>query len=198
MTQQKKSMDKMTKGFIIFMAAAFVILSVVAVFGNRSYELKGLAKTGQPQQSQNAGTSGSGSPEFQPYLEEIHKQISGKWQPPAVNKDSEVVLKFTVLKNGHVINEQVSQSSGIKEVDESGHFKHVLDVVVQALEGDGVAVRLGFLEDAEQYAQSTRSDVFKFLAVNHDVLVFVVVERFHLLLHFDCGGSVELALKRGN
>jgi TonB family protein len=155
MTQQKKSMDKITKGFIIFMVAAFVILSVVAVFGNRSYELKGLAKTGQPQQSQNAGTSGSGSPEFQPYLEEIHKQISGKWQPPAVNKDSEVVLKFTVLKNGHVINEQVSQSSGIKEVDESAltalRRSSPLPPLPLSFPRDQVTVNFNFTVRANQY-----------------------------------------------
>jgi len=117
MAEQKKRMDKMTKGFLIFMGTAFLILTVVAVFGNRSYELKSLAKGNQPQQGQS--TSGSASPEFQPYLEEMHKQISGKWQPPAVNKDSEVVLRFTIMKNGHVVDEQVLQSSGDKQIDES-------------------------------------------------------------------------------
>lgn len=115
---EKKKMDKMTKGFLIFMASAFIILTIIGVLGNRSYELKGIAKSQTAQQSQSSGT-GSASPEFQPYLEEMHKQISGKWNPPPVNKDSEVVLKFTILKNGHVINEEVAQSSGNKEVDES-------------------------------------------------------------------------------
>lgn len=155
MTQQKKGMDKMTKGFIIFMAAAFVILSAVAVLGNRSYELKGLAKTSQSQQSQGAGASGSGSPEFQPYLEEIHKQISGKWQPPAVNKDSEVVLKFTILKNGHVVDEQVSQSSGIKEVDESAltalRRSSPLPPLPLSFPRDQVTVNFNFTVRANQY-----------------------------------------------
>ena len=155
MTQQKKGMDKMTKGFIIFMAAAFVILSVVAVFGNRSYELKGLAKSSQPQQTQGAGSSGSASPEFQPYLEEIHKQISGKWQPPAVNKDSEVVLKFTILKNGHVVDEQVSQSSGIKEVDESAltalRRSSPLPPLPLSFPRDQVTVNFNFTVRANQY-----------------------------------------------
>lgn len=155
MTQQKKGMDKMTKGFIIFMTAAFVILSVVAVFGNRSYELKGLAKTSQSQQSQGAGASGSVSPEFQPYLEEIHKQISGKWQPPAVNKDSEVVLKFTILKNGHVADEQVSQSSGSKEVDESAltalRRSSPLPPLPLSFPRDQVTVNFNFTVRANQY-----------------------------------------------
>ena len=137
------------------MAAAFVILSVVAVFGNRSYELKGLAKTSQSQQSQGAGASGSGSPEFQPYLEEIHKQISGKWQPPAVNKDSEVVLKFTILKNGHVVDEQVSQSSGIKEVDESAltalRRSSPLPPLPLSFPRDQVTVNFNFTVRANQY-----------------------------------------------
>ena len=119
MAEQKKGMDKMTKGFLIFMSVAFLVLTFVAVFGNRSYELKSLSKGEHQQQQQGQGAAGSTSPEFQPYLEEMHKQISGKWQPPAVNKDSEVVLRFTILKNGHVIDESVLQSSGDKEVDES-------------------------------------------------------------------------------
>ena len=49
----------------------------------------------------------------------MHKQISGKWQPPAVNKDTEVIVKFTILKNGHVVDEEIVQSSGVKEVDDS-------------------------------------------------------------------------------
>ena len=155
MTQQKKRMDNMTKGFIIFMVATFVILSVVAVFGNRSYELKGLAKTSQPQQSQSKETSGSGSPEFQPYLEEIHKQISGKWQPPAVNKDSEVVLKFTILKNGHVVDEQVSQSSGVKDVDESAltalRRSSPLPPLPLSFPRDQVTVNFNFTVRANQY-----------------------------------------------
>lgn len=120
MAEQKKGMDKMTKGFLIFIGSAFLILTLIIIFGNRSYELKGaMQPSAGQQQGQSQNSKGSASPEFQPYLEEMHKQISGKWEPPAVNQDSEVVLKFTILKNGHVINEEVAQSSGNKEVDDS-------------------------------------------------------------------------------
>ncbi len=155
MAEQKKGMDKMTKGFLIFMGSAFLILTIIGVFGNRSYELKNIAN-GQSaqQQSQNAG-KGSASPEFQPYLEEMHKQISGKWQPPIVNKDSEVVLKFTIQKNGHVINESVAQSSGNKEVDESAlaalRKASPLPPLPLSFPRDEVTVNFNFTVKANQY-----------------------------------------------
>ncbi len=149
---EKKKMDKMTKGFLIFMGSAFLILTVIGVFGNRSYELKNVAKGQNMQQTQNTG---SGSPEFQPYLEEMHKQISGKWNPPPVNKDSEVVLKFTILKNGHVINEEVSQSSGNKEVDESAlaalRRSSPLPPLPLSFPRDEVTVNFNFTVKANQY-----------------------------------------------
>lgn len=118
MAEQKKGMDKMTKIFLIFIGTAFLILTFAILLGGHSYELKGATKPAAGTE-QGQKSVGSASPEFQPYLTEMHKQISGKWQPPAVNKDTEVVVKFTILKNGHVVDEEIVQSSGVKEVDDS-------------------------------------------------------------------------------
>jgi len=152
MAEQKKGMDKMTKGFLIFMGSAFLILTIIGVFGNRAYELKNIGRANSAQQGQ---ATGSGSPEFQPYLEEMHKQISGKWNPPPVNKDSDVVLKFTILKNGHVIDEQVAQSSGSKEVDESAltalRKASPLPPLPLSFPRDEVTVNFNFTVKANQY-----------------------------------------------
>jgi len=149
---EKKKMDKMTKGFLIFMCSAFIILTIIGVFGNRSYELKNIGKAQSAQQGQ---TAGSASPEFQPYLEEMHKQISGKWNPPPVNKDSEVVLKFTILKNGQVVNEEVAQSSGNKEIDESAlaalKKASPLPPLPLSFPRDEVTVNFNFVVKANQY-----------------------------------------------
>lgn len=123
MNEPKKGMDNMTKGFLIFLAVFFVITTLLIVFSGHGYELKGASKnpasaTTAQNQAGNSST-GSGNIDFQPYMEEMHKQISGEWQPPAVNKDSETILEFTILKNGYVKDEKVFQSSGIKEVDDS-------------------------------------------------------------------------------
>ncbi len=152
---EKKKMDKMTKGFLIFMASAFIILTIIGVFGNRSYELKGIAKGPNTQQGSIKNTGGSASPEFQPYLEEMHKQISGKWNPPPVNKDAEVVLRFTIQKNGHVINEEVSQSSGSKELDDSAlaalRRSSPLPPLPLSFPRDEVTVNFNFKVKANQY-----------------------------------------------
>lgn len=149
---EKKKMDKMTKGFLIFMVSAFLILTVIGVFGNRSYELKNIGKAQGAQQGQQAS---SANPEFQPYLIEMHKQISGKWNPPPVNKDSEVVLKFTILKNGHVINEEVAQSSGNKEIDDSAlealRKSSPLPPLPLSFPRDDVTVNFNFKVKANQY-----------------------------------------------
>ena len=118
MIEPKKGMDNLTKGFLIFIGSAFLILTLAIIFGNHSYELKGLSKLGNANQ-QSSGSAGGQNAEFQPYLDEMHKQISGKWQPPAVNKDAELVLKFTILRNGHVKDIAVVKSSGDKAVDDS-------------------------------------------------------------------------------
>ena len=146
----------MTKGFLIFIGSAFLILTIIGVFGNRSYELKGLSNGAKMQQNQSQNTNGgSSNPEFQPYLEEMHRQISGKWQPPTVNKDSEVVLRFTIRKNGYVVNEEVAKSSGDKELDDSAltalRKASPLPPLPLSFPRDEVTVNFNFTVKANQY-----------------------------------------------
>ena len=154
MQEKKKGMDNLTKGFLIFISLAFIILTLAIVLGGHSYELKGGNKPQSLQQGQQS-SSGSASPEFQPYLTEMHKQISGKWQPPAVNEDSEVVVKFTILKNGHVINEEISKSSGNKDVDDSAlvalRRSSPLPPLPMSYPRDEVTVNFNFTVKANQY-----------------------------------------------
>lgn len=158
MSEQKKGMDSLTKGFLIFMGVAFLLITLGIVLGNRTYELKGMMNnnSGQQQtQGQGQSPQGSASPEFQPYLQEMHNQISSKWQPPAVNANSEVVLRFTIMKNGHVKNEQVAQSSGNKELDESALMAlrkaSPLPPLPLSFPRDEVTVNFNFTVKANQY-----------------------------------------------
>lgn len=154
MTEPKKGMDKMTKGFLIFISAAFIILTLAILLGNRTYELKGISKAPN-NTTQGQKTSGAKDAEFQPYLEEMHNQISGKWQPPAVNKDAEVIIKFTILRNGHVINPEVAKSSGDKDVDESAlkalRRSSPLPPLPMSFPQDQVTVNFNFTVRANQY-----------------------------------------------
>lgn len=155
MSEPKKKMDKMTKGFLIFISTAFLILTFIVILGDHSYELKGAAKASTTHQEQNQASKGSASPEFQPYLEEMHRQISGKWQPPAVNKDSEVILRFTIKKNGYVVDEQIAQSSGDKAVDESAlealRKASPLPPLPLSFPKDSVTVNFNFTVRANEY-----------------------------------------------
>ena len=112
---EKKGMDKLTKGFLIFIIPAFIIVTLAVILGDHSYELKGAAKNNNTQQ----GAAQNADPEFQPYINEMHKQISAKWNPPAVNKDGEVIVKFSILKNGRIKGAEITKSSGDSMIDES-------------------------------------------------------------------------------
>ncbi len=157
---EKNGMDSMTKGFIIFMASAFAILTLVIIFGGHSYELKNIGKGNQPAQaqsssSQNQGSASSSNGEFQPYAEEMHRKISDKWTPPSVNKDSEVILEFTILKTGQVKDEKVFKSSGDKAVDDSALAALRKAVPLPPLPlnfpRDEVTVKFNFTVKANQY-----------------------------------------------
>lgn len=157
---KKEGMDTMTKGFIIFMVSAFAILTLVIIFGGHSYELKNIGRGNSPAQAQgapsaNQGSASSSNGEFQPYVEEMHKKISDKWTPPAVNKDSEVVLEFTVLKTGQVKDAKIFKSSGDKKVDDSAltALKKAAPLPPLPLNfpRDEVTIKFNFTVKANQY-----------------------------------------------
>ena len=109
-------MNKQTKIFIIFMGVAFVVLTLLIMFGGYSYQLKGGNKL---QNAQVAPRNSAGGVDLSSYSDAMHEKIASKWSPPSVDKDARVVLEFTIQKNGHVINEKIDKSSGIKELDNS-------------------------------------------------------------------------------
>lgn len=152
----KKGMNKVTKTFLIFIAALFVITTLFIVFGGHAYELKGAAKAPTSQErGQGINSSGSANEAFQPYMDEMHKQISGKWQPPSVNKDSEAILEFTILKNGYVKDEKVFKSSGNKEVDDSAltalRKASPLPPLPLSFPKDSITIKFNFTVRANQY-----------------------------------------------
>lgn len=107
-------MSKTTKIFIIFLGLAFVVVTLLIMFGGYSYQLKGGNKTS----AQNQGTQEQ-QVDLSSYSDAMHTKIASKWAPPPVEKDAKVVLQFTIQKNGHVINEKIYTSSGIKALDDS-------------------------------------------------------------------------------
>lgn len=107
-------MDKTTKKFILFLSIAFVIVTAIIMFGGYSYQLNGVNPVVG---SKSSGGAVNGN--LSAYSDAMHEKISSKWSPPAVDKDSRVVLEFTIQKNGHVINPKIYKSSGNKQLDDS-------------------------------------------------------------------------------
>lgn len=109
-------MDKSSKIFIVVMALLFVVVTAIVFFGGNSYELSGLIPNNNSKSVEN-GRPDNGS--FQPYMNAMHDKITQKWVPPVVDKDTEVIVEYTIMKNGYVKDVKIAQSSGNAEVDNS-------------------------------------------------------------------------------
>ena len=111
-------MNKTTKIFLIFISAAFVLVTLLIMFGGYSYQLKG-GNINHHIDKNSEQTQSRGNVDLSSYTSAMHDKISSKWAPPHTDEDTKVVLEFTIQKNGHIINAKVSESSGNKEVDDS-------------------------------------------------------------------------------
>ena len=117
----KNNNKKSTKLLIVFLFGIFILITVIALFADHTYELKGLPKaTSQI----NSNTSAKNNQQdinssFAAYNDEMHKKIVSKWTPPSVNKNMRVVLDFTIQKNGRVTDAKIYKSSGDKKLDDS-------------------------------------------------------------------------------
>lgn len=113
-------MDKMTKGFIIILGGLFALITFVVLFGDYSYQLKGIVKPNNAVQEDTGSSNAENSKNMlNSYSEVMHQKIVSKWSPPSVKEDGKVVLEFTIKKNGRVVDAKVDKSSGNKELDES-------------------------------------------------------------------------------
>ena len=80
---------------------------------------------------------------------------------------------------------------------EACHCENVFQVGAQACNADAAAFGFGVLQHTKKNAQAARRDIFKFRAVEHNVLAVQVVERLKFLFGFGCGGGVEPAFENG-
>ena len=112
-------MDKTSKIFIGVMAILFVIVTAVVFFGGNSYELQNIGKNSTPTQTQNDGSPKVDNGSFQPYMDIMHEKITKKWTPPQTDKDAEVTVEYTIMKNGAVKDPKIVKSSGNNAIDKS-------------------------------------------------------------------------------
>lgn len=117
-------MDKTTKIFLIILGILFIFTTIIILFGGYSYQLKDLSKSLTKEKSLSSSTPQASTNNFNgnmlsTYTEVMHEKISSNWNPPSVDKDSKVILEFTINKNGRVIDSKIYESSGNKLLDES-------------------------------------------------------------------------------
>ncbi len=55
--------------------------------------------------------------DFTSYIEEVQRSIYANWNPPKMSVDNRVKVVFTVSKNGGLQNIQITESSGIEDMD---------------------------------------------------------------------------------
>lgn len=56
-------------------------------------------------------------PNFAPYMRELQSRIKYNWDPPKGNESKRVVLLFRIAKNGQLLSNRVSKSSGLAAAD---------------------------------------------------------------------------------
>jgi len=56
---------------------------------------------------------------FQPFMEDLQKQIKSRWSPPKREEDSHIIASFKVWHDGHVTNLRLQQASGSRTTDEA-------------------------------------------------------------------------------
>ena len=56
-------------------------------------------------------------PNFAPYMRELQSRIKYNWDPPKGNESKRVVLLFRIAKNGQLLSNKVSKSSGLAAAD---------------------------------------------------------------------------------
>ena len=88
------------------------------------------------------------SPYFDSYIKEIQQEIKKNWEPPKGTESKSVVLLFTIMKDGTLLNVKIKNSSGIYEVDEAATNAIRLTFPYKALpseyKGDRVNVEFTF------------------------------------------------------
>lgn len=96
---------------------------------NYGKTLGSAGSTGSRSGSGSAGNPGPGNPNgpfgidalkepnFAPYMRELQSRIKYNWDPPKGNESKRVVLMFRIAKNGQLLSNRVSKSSGLPAAD---------------------------------------------------------------------------------
>ncbi len=58
-------------------------------------------------------------PDFGPYMKELQRRIKMNWEPPKDNESKQVVLLFSIARDGRLLNVKVQKSSGLQTADEA-------------------------------------------------------------------------------
>lgn len=147
-------MDKTSKIFISVMAILFVIVTAVVFLGGNSYELNGIGKNSTQSQAQDNESQKVDNGSFQPYMDVMHEKITKKWTPPQTDKDAEVMVEYTIMKNGTVKDPKIVKSSGNDAVDKSAidalHNASPLPPLPLSYEQDSVNVKFNFAVKASE------------------------------------------------
>ena len=98
--------------------------------GSHGGTLASAGSTGSRAGSGSAGNPGPGGnpngpwgvdalrePNFAPYMRELQSRIKYNWDPPKGNESKRVVLLFRIAKNGQLLSNKVSKSSGLPAAD---------------------------------------------------------------------------------
>ena len=69
--------------------------------------------------ARNTNTTKRNEPYFNSYMQDMQKTIKKYWNPPKINKKKQIVVRFTIAKNGELLSCKILKSSKISALDEA-------------------------------------------------------------------------------
>lgn len=95
---------------IIILSIAFSLLVVFA----GSFGIYTLAQNAMPTKEESLIVE---DVDFGPYMRNMQKEIKSNWNPPKIDTTKRVVVKYTIKKDGSIVNPQIVTSSNNKQMD---------------------------------------------------------------------------------
>lgn len=125
-TNEAKNLNNSNKPLIIaFAIVILLILADIFAFIIMGYQIHNIEKKNIRQKSQRIQAlrekeiQSNLAPDLASYMRDMQRSIKLNWDTPKLDKSTSVTLKYKVNKNGELLEYSVSQSSGIKEMDDS-------------------------------------------------------------------------------
>lgn len=143
----------------MFKKKAFGILIALYILFSSNYNIYSVEASNMPVSKKTAKEDVQET-DFGPYMKDLQQAIKKNWIPPKGKESKHVVVAFSIARDGRLLNLNIKNSSGNKEVDERAIKAVKLTFPFKALPSDfkGDKVDIHFTFDYKVSQISTKYD----------------------------------------